>query len=96
MKLPPAGRNPFWLLLVASAAGFCIAVTAYLVAGFGNREEPLNQFFNRYGATLTTGLAVSTMLLAGLALTVDRRQTLRTMADRKDLAEDGNRATHRE
>lgn len=73
------GRNPFWGLLVVSAAGFCIAVAAYLVAGFGNRDEPLNRFFNEHGGSLTTGLAVATMLLAGLALTVDRRQTLREM-----------------
>jgi hypothetical protein len=90
------GRNPFWVLLVASAAGFCIAVAAYLVAGLGNREEPLNQFFNRHGATLTTGLAVSTMLLGGLALTVDRRQTLRAMADREEHAADRESTTGRE
>ena len=81
MTAPRRARNPFWGLLVLSAAGFCIAVAAYLVAGFGNREEPLNQFFNAHGGALTTGLAVTTMLLAGLALTIDRRQTLRTMKE---------------
>jgi hypothetical protein len=65
------------MLLVVAAAGFCISTLAYVAAGFGDRAHPLNQFFNRHGAVTTTGFAVATMLLGGLALTVDRRQSLR-------------------
>ena len=69
MTAPRRARNPFWGLLVLAAAGFCITVAAYLVAGLSNRDEPLNRFFNEHGGALTTGLAIATIVLGGLALT---------------------------
>ena len=45
MTTSRTGRNPFWVLLVASAAGFCIAVSAYVVAGFGNRAGAAQSVF---------------------------------------------------
>lgn len=82
MSAPRPVRNPFWALLIAAAAGFCISVIAYVVAGFGDRVHPLNQLFNRHGAAITTGLAILTMLFGGLALTIDRVHTLRQMQNR--------------
>ena len=34
MSAPRPARNPFWALLIAAAAGFCISVIAYVAAGF--------------------------------------------------------------
>ena len=87
MTVPRAPRNPFWALLIAAAAAFCIAVIAYVAAGFGDRAHPLNQLFNRHGAAITTGLAILTVLFGGLALTVDRLQTLRQIQSRADTRE---------
>lgn len=84
MTSPTPTRNPFWMLLIVAASGFCISVVAYVAAGFGDRTHPLNQFFNQHGGATTTGFAVATMLLGGLALTVDRRQTLRALRDGTD------------
>jgi hypothetical protein len=81
MSAPRAGRNPFWGLVVLSAAGFCIAVLAYVAAGFGNGAHPLHRFFNRHGAAVTIGLAIATILFGGLALTIDRMQTQRHASD---------------
>lgn len=75
MSAPRVGRNPFWGLVVLSAAGFCIAVLAYVAAGFGNGAHPLHRFFNRHGGAVTIGLAIATILFGGLALTIDRKQT---------------------
>lgn len=77
MTQPTPQRNPFWSLLVLAAGTFCLSVMGYVVSGFGAREAPLNQFFSRHGAALTTAAAIVTILFAGLAMTVDRLQTRR-------------------
>ncbi|MBL8849638.1 MAG: hypothetical protein JNG89_08135 [Planctomycetaceae bacterium] len=88
MTAPRPARNPFWGLVVLSAAGFCIGVLAYVSAGLGDRTHPLNQFFNRHGAAVTIGLAIATVLSGGLALRVDRVQTLRQSSKQNERSEE--------
>ena len=90
MKSPRPASNPFWGLVVLSAAGFCICVLAYVAAGFGDRAHPLNRFFNRHGAAVTIGLATTTILSGGLALRTDRRQTLRQISKMHEQREPGD------
>jgi len=84
MTAPRPARNPFWALVVISAAGFCICALAYVAAGFGDRTHPLNRFFNRHGAVVTIGLAIGTILSGGMALKTDRLQTIRRQSLKSD------------
>lgn len=75
--------NPFWILLTASATLFCITALAWIAAGFGDRESPLNQFLNGHGGTLIAVEAGVTIVLGLLAMMLDSRHTHRGKRDHR-------------
>jgi uncharacterized membrane protein YhaH (DUF805 family) len=75
------GGNPFWGVVVAVAAMFCVTILAYLVSGLGRPSSPLNRFFVQYGFVLVCVEAAAIVVAGVLALAVDRRQTVRRLRD---------------
>jgi uncharacterized membrane protein YccC len=68
--------------LAASAVGlFIITVFALVATVFGEPGTPVSHFLNEYGGTLIGWEAAAACLLGVLAMTVDRRQTLRRLRE---------------
>ena len=74
---PPS--NPFWGLVVVSAVLFCVSILAYIAAGFGQPEAPVNRFLMTYGAMIVAVEAGMTVALGIAALSLDRRQSRRSV-----------------
>ena len=50
-------QKRWWLLVIALSGAFVIASLAYVAAGFGDGEVPVNRFLNQHGGTLIVVLA---------------------------------------
>lgn len=74
---PPS--NPFWGLVVAAAVLFCVSILAYIAAGFGQPEAPVNRFLMTHGAMIVAIEAGMTVALGIAALSLDRRQSRRSV-----------------
>ncbi|MCA9080947.1 MAG: hypothetical protein KDA58_10340 [Planctomycetaceae bacterium] len=81
------GRH-YFLPVTVSGFVFCVTLLMWCVASIGDPAAPLNQLMNRHGATIIfieTGIVA---FLCVLAMTLDRRATLkkqRELADQRKL-----------
>lgn len=76
------GRHYFLPVSIAGVI-FCFSLFLWFAAAFGNPEAPINRLMNRYG----TGIILIETGIVGflciLAMTLDRRATLRMIARQK-------------
>ena len=68
------GQKRWWLLVIAMSGTFVITSLAYVAAGFGDGEAPVNRFLNQHGGTLIVVLAGLTIGSGVLAMYLDQRE----------------------
>ena len=88
--LVPGDRaNPFWGAVIAAGFAFAVTCLVSVAATFGDAQGPMNQWAVHYGTMVVTVEAAVLIASALLAMTIDRRITLRqldetpTQPDRK-------------
>lgn len=70
--------NVLWMLVILAAAGFCLTVLALLAASFGDVNAPIVRLLNLHAGRIILVEVAATASCALLALTIDRRYSLRT------------------
>ncbi len=76
------GRHYFLPVSIAGVI-FCISLFLWFAAAFGNPDAPINRLMNRYGAGLILIETGVVGFLCILAMTLDRRATLKMIAQQK-------------
>jgi hypothetical protein len=69
-------RNPFFMLVAFLSALFVVTILALVAAVFGDPRAPAARLVDRYAGFALTVEVVGILMTGGLALAVDRRQTL--------------------
>jgi glucan phosphoethanolaminetransferase (alkaline phosphatase superfamily) len=77
--------HPLFRLAALSAAIFIFTIFAMVATVFSDEESPMSRFLNAHAGTLIAVEAAATVLLAILAMTADRRRTLRQMMDNEGI-----------
>ncbi len=80
MSDAPARRNPFFPLAAFVSAVFIITILALVASVFGDERAPLARLFDQYAGRIIAGEVAAILVTGFLALFVDRRQTLRSLA----------------
>ncbi len=80
MKRPGSPASLLFRLVVPCCAVFIFIVLAMIASTFGDPRAPVAQWFNRHAGTLLKVTAAATIVLALLAMTVDRIRTLRSQS----------------
>ena len=80
MKRPGSPASLLFRLVVPVCAVFILIILAMIASIFGDSRAPVTRWLDRHGGTLLTVTFVATMVLAVLAMTVDRIRTLRSEA----------------
>ncbi len=70
-------------LTAAAASGFIITILAMVAMILGDPDAPVNVWFNRHGTTVLLVEVLLIVLFGLAAMTADRRETLRDLAERK-------------
>lgn len=73
------GRLPF-LAVVPFATLFVVTILAMIAAAFGDPGSPLGAFFDEHGLAIITWESLATIAAALVAMTIDRRRSLRSAA----------------
>lgn len=73
----PAARNPFFPMVLFSAAIFIFTILAMVAVMFGDPRAPVARFFDVHAGRLITAEVIVTLFVGFLALAVDRLQTIR-------------------
>lgn len=88
---PVADLNFFFRLAVVAAAVFIITILALVAALFGNQQAPAAKLINAYGGVLIAGEVAVVLLVAFLAMALDRIRTLRNSpADRDTITQESD------
>jgi hypothetical protein len=77
-------ENIFFPLLIACGGMFCLTTLILVVCSFDTSGAPIVAFFEQYAGWMIFIEMGITILVAFLALVVDRRRTLATMASEPD------------
>ena len=74
-----SGTSPgiLFRLVVPVCAVFIMTILALIASVFGNPQAPISGWLDRHAGVLLTGEFLLTIVLIGLAMVVDRVQTLR-------------------
>jgi hypothetical protein len=76
--LPPRAPDNFcFRLLIPAAFLFCAAILILIASGLGDPEAPVNRLVAKFAPAAIAILAASTLIIGFLAMTIDRRRTLR-------------------
>jgi hypothetical protein len=73
----PSDVNVFFRLAALAVAVFIMTIFALVASLFGNPQAPLGRLLNQFGGALIAGEVVIILVVACLAMTVDRVRTLR-------------------
>lgn len=76
--------NVFFSLVVIASGTFVVTVLAMVATLFSDPAAPVTQFFNEHGGTLIAVEVVAILLLGGLAMMIDRWQTLRKLKQERN------------
>jgi hypothetical protein len=83
MRPPPANRPPdnIWFkLLIPVGFLFCATALAWVMSSFDRSGAPVVRWINRYAVWAILIESIAIAACAVIAMTVDRRQTLKTKA----------------
>lgn len=78
MKRPGSPASLLFRLVVPVCAMFILLILAMIASVFGDPQAPMARWLDQHIGTLLTVTFVATMVLAFLAMTVDRIRTLRS------------------
>ncbi|MCH2201959.1 MAG: hypothetical protein MK102_08310 [Fuerstiella sp.] len=81
MKRPGSPVSLLFRLVVPVCAAFILTILVMIASIFGDPRAPLAHWFDQHMATLLTVEFVAIMVLALLAMAVDRIRTLRSGGD---------------
>jgi hypothetical protein len=81
MKRPGSPASLLFRLVVPACAAFIFTILVMIASIFGDPQAPVSRWFDRHMGALLTVEFVATMVLALLAMTVDRIRTLRSDQD---------------
>jgi hypothetical protein len=73
------GRLLF-LAVVPFATLFVVTILVMIAAAFGDPDSPLGGFFDEHGLTIIAWESLATIAAALVAMTIDRRRSLRSTA----------------
>ena len=79
MRGPGSKASFLFKLVIPATSVFAITVLSMIAVLFSNQQAPLAQLLNKYGNTLLAAEFFAVIVLALLAMTVDRIQTLRQL-----------------
>ena len=82
MKRPGSRASLLFRLVVPACAAFILTILIMIASIFGDPRAPVAQWFDRHMGALLTVEFAATMVLALLAMTVDRLRTLRIRQNR--------------
>ena len=88
MKRPGSPTSLLFRLVVPACAAFIFTILVMIASIFGDPQAPVSRWFDRHIGTLLTVEFVATMLLALLAMTVDRIRTLRSGENRSQMEQE--------
>ena len=88
MKRPGSPASLLFRLIVPACAAFVFTILVMIASIFGDSQAPVSRWFDRHLGTLLTVEFVATMLLALLAMTVDRIGTLRSGQDHSQMEQE--------
>ena len=83
MRPPPANRPPdnIWFkLLIPSGFLFCGTALSWVMSSFDRSGAPVVRWINRYAVWAILAESLAIVAFAVVAMTVDRRQTLKNKA----------------
>jgi hypothetical protein len=86
MSESPERPNLFFRLTTFAGAAFVITVLALVATMFGDPQAPPARFLNAHGTTVILWEVAAILVLGLAAMTLDRRQTLRQMRERREPA----------
>ena len=89
MRGPGSKPSLLFQLIIPATAIFCVTILSLIAVVFSDQRAPVAQFLNRHGGTLLIAEFVVVIVLSLLAITMDRRQTLRELR-KKQLTENGS------
>lgn len=78
MKRPGSPASLLFRLVVPVCAVFILTILALIASVFGDPRAPVAQWFDQHAGTLLTVEFLATMVLALLAMAIDRTRTLRS------------------
>jgi hypothetical protein len=76
--------NFYFRLAAVAVAVFIMTILALVASLFGDPRAPLGRFLNEFGGVLIAGEVVVILVIAFLAMAVDRVRTLRKAQLRRD------------
>ncbi len=79
--------NKWWGGVVLAGFAFVVTCFAAVVSTMGDPQSPMNTLLTKHGTTLFVVEAAALMLSCFVAMTVDRRQTLRAQRSEQDETE---------
>jgi hypothetical protein len=82
---PAEPSNPFFRLVIVAGAAFVVTILALVAAIFGDPRAPVAIFLDKHGGTIIVAEVSAILALGLLALVIDRRQTLRAVAENNAL-----------
>ena len=82
MSEPTERPNLFFRLTTLAGALFVITILSLVASVFGDPQAPPARFLNAHGTTLILWQVGAILVLGLLAMTVDRRRTLRELRER--------------
>ena len=83
MRTPPANRPPdnIWFrLLVPAGFLFCATALSWVMSSFGDQRAPISRLLSRYAVWAILVESIAIVAFAILAMTIDRRQSLKNKA----------------
>lgn len=76
--------NKWWGLVVLAGFAFVVTCFAAVVSTLGDPQSPMNRLLTQHGTRLFTIEAAALIISCVVAMTVDRRQTLRAQRDEQE------------
>lgn len=80
------GRSYFWPVSFLGGL-FCVSIFAWIAAGFGDPQAPVNRWIDRYGLIVILVETFAVVIAGLLAMALDRSATLAKLAELKTLRE---------
>lgn len=77
MRRPGSKPSPLFQLVIPATAIFIVTILSLIAIVFSDQRAPVAQWLNRYGNTLLVTEFAVVIFLSLLAMTMDRRQTLK-------------------
>ena len=89
MRRPGSKPSLLFQLVIPATAIFIVTILSLIAVVFSDPRAPVAQWLNRHGNTLLIAEFVAVIVLSLLAMTMDRRQTLKELRN-KQPTDNGN------